>query len=220
MAKPYSRPQRLCATLVTLSFESCSCKISLEDLLMCRGRALLTAVLVFAIAAQATPFVVFPKAGQLPSPDGRFILRNADRKAPLSEYVGTFHSLILEETGSGRSRELCDYVGVAAVAWAKNDFIIVTQYVSKRTSRALVFVADNSRDPVVIDKASLTVLVPINLRPQLRENDRVFVEGLQVEGETLTLRVWGYGQHDPNGFRWRCEYNLLGNAISCDGASP
>ena len=166
----------------------------------------------------AAPFVVFPKAGQLPSPDGRFILRNADRKAPLSEYVGTFHSLILEEMGSGRSRELCDYVGVAAVAWAKNDFIIVTQYVSKRTSRALVFVADNSRDPVVIDKASLTVLVPINLRPQLRENDRVFVEGSQVEGKTLTLRVWGYGQHDPNGFRWRCEYNLLENTISCEAS--
>jgi len=186
----------------------------------CRALLYVGAVFVFEIVAQASPFVVFPKAGQLPSPDGRFVVRNTDRKAPLSEYVGTFHSLVLEDTASGLSRELCDYVGVAAVAWAKNDFIIVTQYVSKRTSRALVFVADNSRDPVVIDKASLTVLVPINLRPQLRENDRVFVEGLQVEGETLTLRVWGYGQHDPNGFRWRCEYNLLGNAISCDGASP
>ncbi len=159
----------------------------------CRALLCVAAVLVFAVAAQAAPFVVFPKAGQLPSPDGRFILRNADRKAPLSEYLGTFHSLVLVETGSGRSRELCNYIGVAAVAWAKNDFIIVTQYVSKRTSRALVFVADDSRDPVVIDKALLITLVPINLRPLLRENDRVFVEGSEVDGEKLTLRVWGYG---------------------------
>ncbi len=180
-------------------------------------RALLcvAAVLAFEIAAHAAPFVVFPKAGQLPSPDGRFVVRNTDREAPLSEYVGTFHSLLLEETASGRSRKLCDYVGVAAVAWAKNNFIIVTQYVSKQTSRALVFVADDSRDPVVIDKPLLTNLVPVNLRPQLRENDHVFVEGSQVEGDTLTLRVWGYGKHDAKGFRWRCEYNLIEGGISC-----
>lgn len=45
---------------------------------------------------------------------------------PLSEYVGTFHSLFLGKTASSLSRKLCDYVGVAAVAWAKNDSIIVT----------------------------------------------------------------------------------------------
>jgi hypothetical protein len=183
---------------------------------VCRALLCVTAVFAFEIVAQAAPFVVFPKAGQLPSPDGRFVVRNTDREAPLSEYVGTFHFLFLEETASGRSRKLCDYVGVAAVAWAKNDFIIVTQYVSKRTSRALVFVADNSRDPVVIDKALITKLVPSNLRPQLRENDHVFVEASRVEGETLTLRVWGSGQRDANGFSWRCEYNLLEGGISCE----
>jgi len=181
-------------------------------------RALLcvAAVIAFKILTHAAPFVVFPKAGQLPSQDGRFVVRNTDREAPLSEYVGTFHSLFLEETASGRTRKLCDYVGVAAVAWAKNDFIIVTQYLSKRTSRALVFAADDSRGPVMIDLPLLTNLVPVNLRPQLRENDHVFVEASGVKGETLTLRVWGYGKHDANGFRWRCEYSLLEGAISCE----
>ena len=183
---------------------------------VCRALLWVAAVLAFEIAAHAKPFVVFPKAGQLPSPDGRFVVRNTDREAPLSEYVGNFHSLFLEETTSGRTRKLCDYVGVAAVAWAKNDFLIVTEYLSKRTSRALIFAADNSRDPVVIDQPLLTNLVPVNLRPQLRENDHVFVEASRVEGETLTLRVWGYGKHDANGFRWRCEYSLLEGAISCE----
>ena len=181
-------------------------------------RALLcvATVLAFEIVAYGAPFVVFPKAGQLPSPDGRFVVRNADREAPLSEYVGTFHFLFLDDTGSGRSRKLCDYVGVAAVAWATDDLIIVTQYVSKYASRALVFVADDARDPVVIDKPLLTNLVPVNLRPQLRENDHVFVEASRVEGETLTLRVWGYGKHDAKGFSWHCEYSLLEGGISCE----
>jgi hypothetical protein len=181
-------------------------------------RALLwvAAVLAFEIAAHAGPFVVFPKAGQLTSPDGRFVVRNNDREAPLSEYAGTFHSLFLEETASGRTRKLCDYVGVVAVACAKNDFLIMTEYLSKRTSRALIFAADNSRDPVVIDQPLLTNLVPVNLRPQLRENDHVFVEASGVEGETLTLRVWGYGRHDAKGFRWQCKYDVLEGAIYCE----
>ncbi|MGA7515141.1 MAG: hypothetical protein WCA20_04950 [Candidatus Sulfotelmatobacter sp.] len=183
---------------------------------VCRALLCVCAIVAFKMVAHAAPFVVFPKAGQLPSPNGRFVVRNADREAPLSEYLGTFHSLLLEETGTGHTRKLCDYVGVVAVAWAQNDFIIVTQYVSKSTSRAVIFAADNSRDPVVIDQPLLTNLVPVNLRPQLRENDHVFVEASRVEGETLTLRVWGYGRHDANGFRWRCQYSLLEGAISCE----
>jgi hypothetical protein len=174
------------------------------------------AVIACNILAQAATFVVFPKAGSLPSPDGRFVVRNVDRVAHPSEYVGTFHSLFLEDTANGLTRKLCDYVDLAAVAWTDDDFLIVTEYLSKRTSRALIFAADDSRDTVVIDQPLLTRLVPVNLRPQLRENDHVFVEASQVEGKTLTLRVWGYGRHDANGFRWRCAYQLLEGAISCE----
>jgi len=187
-----------------------------DSLMRCHRPVLCVAVvLAFETLAYAAPFVVFPKAGQLPSQDGRFVIRNADREAPLSEYVGTFHSLFLEETASGGSRKLCDYVGVAAVGWAKNDVIVVTQYLSKYVSRALIFGAEDTRAPVVIDKQSLINVVPVDLRAQLRENDHVFVEASQVEGEMLHLRVWGYGKHDANGFRWRCEYSLIEGGISC-----
>lgn len=165
--------------------------------------------------AWASPFVVFPNAGQLSSHDRRFVVRSTDRIAPLSEFVGNFHSLFLEDTASGHTRKLCDYIGVAAVAWANNDFIIVTEYLNKRTSRALVFAVDGASDPIVIDKPLLTSLVPESLRPQLRENERVFLEATQVEGETLTLRIWGYGRHDPTGFGLRCQYNLQEGTISC-----
>jgi hypothetical protein len=90
---------------------------------------------------------------------------------PLStlSWVPRGSSARLEETGSGRSRKFCDYLGVAAVAWAKNEFIIMTQYVSRRTSRAAVVTADGSREPVVIDQPLLTKIVPVELRPQLRK---------------------------------------------------
>lgn len=67
----------------------------------------------------------------------------------------------------------------------------------------------------MLDKATLIQLVPAELRPALRENDHVFVEGSRVEQDILHLTVWGYGQRDANGFRYRCEYSLREGSISC-----
>ena len=172
-------------------------------------------VTIAIVTAYANPFVVFPKAGELASPDGRFVVRNAEREGADSDFVGTFRSLWLIEVATGRSRKLCDYLGVAAVAWSNNDFLVITQYLNKKTSRALVLSAAGPEDPLMLDMPTLIRLVPAELRATLRENDHVFVEGSRVEGETLHLRVWGYGQHDPNGFRWRCEYALREGGISC-----
>ncbi len=185
--------------------------------MLARQTALCLALaLACTTALHAAPFVVFPNAGQLASPDSRFVVRSTNRTAPFSQFAGDFHSLFLEETASGRSRKLCDYVGVVAVGWADSDFIIVTEYLNGRTSRALVFTASGSNDPVVIDKILLTSMVPIDMRPQLRENDHIFVEAVGIEAERLTLRVWGHGKHDANGFRWRCQYDLQEGGISCE----
>jgi hypothetical protein len=174
--------------------------------------ALLT---IGSVALHASPFVVFPKATELVSPDARFAVRSVDAAGAASDFVGTFHSLWLFELATGRSRKLCDYLGVASAAWSSNDYLIVTQYVGKRTSRTLVFSAVNAQEPVMLDKTALIQLVATELRPALRENDHVFVEGSRVEQDSLHLSVWGYGPHDPNGFRLRCEYSLWEGAISC-----
>ena len=167
------------------------------------------------VATFASPFVVFPKASELISPDGRFAVRSVDTTGAASDFVGTFRSLWLYELPTGRSRKLCDYLGVASAAWSNNDVLVITQYVGKRTSRALVFSAINAQEPVMLDIATLIRLLPAELRPMLRDNDHVFVEGSRVEQNTLHLTVWGYGQHDPNGFRHRCEYNLHEGSLSC-----
>ena len=163
----------------------------------------------------ASQFVVFPKASELVSPDGRFAVRSVDSQSSTSDFAGTFRALWLFERVTGRSRKLCDYLGVASAAWSSNDWLVVTQYVGKRTSRALVFSTRAAEDPVMLDKITLTRLVPVELRPSLRENDHVFVEASRVEHDTLYLAVWGYGQHDANGFRWRCEYSLRDGTASC-----
>ena len=162
----------------------------------------------------ASQFVLFPKASELISPNGHYAVRNVDAAGSASDFVGTFHSLWLFELPTGRFRKLCDYVGVASVAWSNNDFLIVTRY-SKKTSQAMVFSATGSADPVMLDKPTLTYLVPVELRPPLRGNDHVFVESSRVEDDTLFLTVWGYGPHDPNGFRYRCEYSLADGSITC-----
>ncbi|HTT18026.1 MAG TPA: hypothetical protein VMG82_03710 [Candidatus Sulfotelmatobacter sp.] len=171
------------------------------------------------VPGYAEPFSVFPKAGRLLSPDGRFEVRDVAPESLAGELVGASHSLWLTELSSGRSRKLCDYLGLAAVAWSSNNFLVVTQYVSKKTSRALVFAATSSAEPVLLDGSGLIQMVSVELRPALRENDHVFVEASRLEEETFYFRVWGYGKHDLNGFRWNCRYSLAEGSVSCAPAN-
>ena len=103
------------------------------------------------------------------------------------------------------------------MAWSSNDFLVITQYVSKKTSRALVFAAA-SEESVLLDTSTLVQMVPVELRPSLRENDHVFVEASRLEQETFYFRVWGYGKHDHDGFRWNCQYLLSHGSVSCTTA--
>jgi hypothetical protein len=132
-----------------------------------------------------------------------------------SDFSGMSNRLWLVEIATGRSRKLYDYVGVAAVAWSGNEFLAITEYVGKRTSRALVFPLAHLDDAVVLDEPALVHLVPSDLQPTLRENDHVFVEASRIEEGKLYLGVWGYGSHDTEGFRWHCEYALDNGKIVC-----
>ena len=184
----------------------------------CGSAVLAVAGLLATLVPQSVasgPFALFPKAGQLTSPDGRFVVSTAQRQASASEFAGTFDSLWLTEVATGRRRKLCDYFGVAAVAWSGNDFLLVTQYVGKRASRVLVISIARADDSVMLDSATLGRLVPLSLQTTLRQNNHVFVEASSLESGTLHLRVWGYGPNNLKGFRWRCEYALSEGTLSC-----
>ena len=165
--------------------------------------------------ARAEAFVVFPKASRLMSPDGRYEVRDADRSSAPTEFVGTFHSLWLIDVATGESRKLCDYIGLSAVAWSGNDALVVTQYVGKRTSRALVFSIARLEEPVILDQSTLVQMITPDWRYYLRGNDHVFIEASRLENAIFYFRVWGYGQHDPNGFVWKCQYALTDVKVVC-----
>jgi hypothetical protein len=110
---------------------------------MRQARIVLAGAVVCAILitqAIAAPFVLFPKAKVLASPDGRFVVRNAVRKGAPNEFVGTSLSLWLEEKATGRARKLCDYIGVASLQ-AQTGFQLASR--STRTSPCTVVVPGN-----------------------------------------------------------------------------
>jgi hypothetical protein len=162
--------------------------------------------------ALAGPFVVFPKARQLESPGHQFILFDQESDA---EFGGTFHTLWLKVAATGESRKFYDYIGTAAVTWQDDDHLVITEYLSRRTSRSLLLSVSHPTESIMIDVPMLIRSVPSESRDTLRQNDHVFVEALRVETDTFHLRVWGYGQHDPQGFRWNCEYGMTESRVYC-----
>ncbi len=181
-------------------------------------RVWLTVVFCTGLAvslAQAERFVTFPEEKDLVSPDGRYVLRSVDPGGDPANFSSSFHALVLEDTVTGKSRRLCDYLHKIAVAWS-GDRIIATDYVGRRAARALVLAADPKADTYIIDSAAIADRVPFALAVHLRQNSHVFVEAVRMDGDTLQLRVWGHGAHDPSGFRLTCTMNLEQASASCE----
>jgi len=173
---------------------------------------LFLAILSLASQALAAPFVVFPKVRELESPGRALVLFEQESEAASR---GAFHTLWLKVAATGESRKFYDYIGAAAVAWQDDDRLLITEYLSRRTSRALLLSVSHPTESIMIDVPAVIRGVPPELRDTLRQNDHVFVEALRVEAGTFHLRVWGYGQHDPQSFRWHCEYGLTEARFSC-----
>ena len=183
------------------------------------GKCLVILCLVcWAFPSRAASFAMFPQAGRLVSPDGRFEVRNMEPSGAVGELVGAPRSLWVIELPAGRSRKLCDYLGLAAVAWSNDHSILITQYVGKKSSRALIFLDAGNGEAVMLDGGTLIQLLSVDWRPALREDDHLFVEATGLEQGIFQFRVWGYGKHDPGGFRWKCGYQLSEGTVECEAA--
>jgi hypothetical protein len=169
-----------------------------------------------AFPLRAEQFTIFPDRAELRSPNGVYVVRSVDHAAKPGEFSGIFRTLIVEEVSTGRIRRLYDYVGRVAVAWSGSEYIIVTDYVNKKTSRAIVFPVAADRDGLVVDKTRLISILPEAQKVHLEQNDHVFVEASSVEGRALNLRVWGYGRRDTSGFRFTCRYDLILGTAGCE----
>lgn len=91
-------------------------------------------VVLTCSAVFAEQFAVLPDRKELRSPDGKFVIRSVDYAPRPHEFSGLFRSLILQNTTDGSARELYHYVDRVGVAWSGNNFLIVTDYVSKKDS--------------------------------------------------------------------------------------
>jgi hypothetical protein len=122
-------------------------------------------------------------------------------------------------------------MGTAAVGWSGSEYLLVTEYVGKKTSRALVFPIAATGDPLLIDAAVLEKTLNAELREVLRDSDHVFIEASSLEKNIIYFRTWGYGLHDKIGFRWRCEsaeaieqcalkFGIVGQRTSSETRSP
>jgi hypothetical protein len=165
-------------------------------------------------------FITFPDAAnELPSPHGQFVVRSVSYGAAPGAFSGKFHALVLEERRTRSSRKLYDYLGKIAVSWVTDSAIIVNEYYTSRGARALMFTTDEAASPIVIDRSWMVKLLDPILSTHLIRNDHVYVEAFKLEGDTLGLRVWGYGAQDTKGFSFSCDYNLDRNTISCRQSS-
>ena len=184
---------------------------------MCGTYLAILCLFCFAVPMPSTaaPFAMFPEVGRLISPDGRFEVRNVEPSGAPGEFIATSRSLWVTEIATGRSRKLCDYLGLAAVAWSENHAILITQYVGKKASRALVFPEAGKAEGAMLDSGRLIQLLSVEWRPALRENDHLFVEAVSLAGDDFHFRVWGYGKQDPGGFRWNCQYRLSDGLTTC-----
>lgn len=173
-----------------------------------------------ALLGLGEKFATFPGAAtELPSRDGQFLVRSISYGTAPGSISGKFHALVLEERRTGKSHKLCDYLGKIMVFWTADNVLVVNDYYTDMGARVLLFVTDETIPPVAIDKnLLLRLLDPITGR-HLLGNNHVFIAASKLEGDTLALRLWGYGAQDANGFGFSCEYSLAHNTASCAQSS-
>ncbi len=175
----------------------------------------ITSVLVFAARER---FVSFPGSGaDLLSPDGRYIIRNENRDSSPRAFTGAFHTLFLDETARKSRRKLCDYIRHVQVAWtADSSRILVNDYYTSNSSRALVFSVEQSAESTIIDKNWLITALPAPQAERLRNNKHVYIQASGMNGDRLLFNVRGYGEGDPAGFRLNCEYAAVTHHAGCE----
>jgi hypothetical protein len=127
----------------------------------------------FTVSSSAGPFVLFPKAVELRSPDGRFVVRNVEREGPATEFVGVCQSLWLVEVAANLPANSVTIwawrrlPGRTTISWSLQSTL------PRATSRALVFPVSGTCEVVVFDKPTLLCVLPAETRGTMEERPRV-----------------------------------------------
>lgn len=151
----------------------------------------------------------FPgKVAMTVSPDGRYEVINKDS---LSETeilsMGGNHALYLRNLKTGEERKLYSYGRHVEVLWSpKGTRLLINDYKGSDYSIPIIFSSDGNGNPINIEEQ---LKKKLKNNPSIFGNHHVYVVGTDWDGENkIKVKIYGYGDVDPNGFTLWYEYTI------------
>lgn len=169
-----------------------------------RVKLLILALLQVLTYAQAN-YARFPSAkSQAPSPDGRYVVVNIDNQRQ------PYHSIILEEKGTGRTRKIADYERSVAVLWAPSSGLLaLNEYSGSDSTSTYIIPLDESLPKIDVQKEI------VSKAKHIAHGDHEYFGVMRwVDDRRVIVNHWGHGESEQ-GF---CEcyiYTLNGSVRRC-----
>jgi hypothetical protein len=160
------------------------------------------ALLVLGLAAR----ILFPgPVEKFPSPDGRHMVLWEKPRPGDEEYT---HRLRLGARGSPASRVVMEFFRHAMVEWSPSSrYFVVTCWCGSNFAAVTLFDIEDPGHPLDVGgelQRRVGHLVVL-------DNHHSYVEAMRwSEPSKLELRLWGYGEQNPEGFERRYAFPLTG----------
>jgi hypothetical protein len=118
------------------------------------------------------------------------------------------HGLLLKDLRTGSLSKLLEFYRSVDVLWAPNGrFVAVTDWTGSNISQILLFQPGKKKPLNLADELRHS----LGIQPEVSSNHHVHFEALSWEGDKkLRFKVFGYGDHDRNGFEHYYEYDVSG----------
>ncbi len=142
------------------------------------------------------------------SPDGDYMVlvceRQHDRDAP--------HEFRLKDLRAGAVIWSYPFGRWAEALWSPNGSgLAITDHAGSDFTQLLLIIP---RSPQQIVNMKAETTRSLGLLPSVTDNHHVYVEAVGwKDPQTLAFRIWGYGDHDPQGFDESFEYRLGGRVV-------
>ena len=141
------------------------------------------------------------------SPDGRWVLRNQDSDTEPN------HVLFVRRLPSGSELQLMTYGRSVEALWAPSgSSLAINDHEGSDLTVCNVFSLNDG-----VKRADLLPLVEKQLQgdPQFETSTHVKIEAIAWRGpQVVVIRVSGYGDRAPNGFKRMFEYSIAANTLT------
>jgi len=150
--------------------------------------------------------VSFPGSrSETKSPDGRYIVRNAD-----DEKQEPAHTLTLIDAKSGSAIRSYSYGRHVDVLWSPNSSaFVVNDYEGSDASHPVLFTAPWANQPIDLREKLIGFLRSGRGAKSVQDNHHVYFSAQRwLSGGEIVCQVAGYGEVDPKGFSAQYVYKI------------